>query len=265
MGKLLAAGYPVPQVLLLETEHSPVNRPFVIMEYVPGEVMWNLLDTASAGKQRQLIDQFCQLFVQLHDLDWRLFDANLPDGDPFFFVDRWLDDARRALHEFPEVDAFPFLDWVAARRALLACTRPSPVHRDFHPGNILIKEDNSATVIDWTGFDITDPRFDLAWTLVLAHAYGPPGWRGQILQGYERHAGKPVEQIQTFEAIGCARRLLDLAVSLTQGAQRMGMNPQATEAMRADMEPHRQVYRLFVERTGLRIGAFDTLFGTIVT
>jgi hypothetical protein len=70
-----------------------------------------------------------------------------------------------------------------------------------------------------------------------------------------------VEHIEAFEAIACARRLLDLTVSLTQGAQHMGMNAQAVEAMRADTEAHRRVYRLFIQHTGLQIAAFDSLFG----
>jgi len=230
------------------------------MEYIQGEMMWHLIDRASVDQQEQLIDQFCQLFVKLHALDWKQFDASLPGDDPFFFIDRWLDEARRELKRFPEVDASPFLEWVIARRTLFACKRPSPVHYDFHPGNVLIKPDNHAMVIDWTGFDVTDSRFDLAWTLVLTHAHGRPGLRDQILQGYECHAGKPVEQIEVFEATACARRLLGVAVSLTHGAQRMGMNAQAAEAMRASMEAHRRVYRLFIKHTALQIETFDNLF-----
>ena len=258
--RLRDAGYPVPRVFLLAAEHSPVDRPFIIMEYIQGEVMWNLLDKVPVDRQAQIIDQFCRLFVQLHALDWKQFDDSLPGDDPFFFIDRWLDEARGVLQNFPEVDGSPFLEWVTARRALFACTRPSPVHQDFHPGNILVSADDGATVIDWTGFAVTDARFDLAWTLVLAHAHGWPDARNQILQGYQRQAGKPVEQIEVFEAIACARRLLDLTVSLTQGAQRMGMNAQAVEAMRASMDAHRRVHRLFVERTGLQIKTFDNLF-----
>ena len=41
----------------------------------------------------------------------------------------------------------------------------------------------------------------------------------------------------------------------------MGMNAQATEAMRANIEAHRRVHHLFVERTGLQIEAFSRLFG----
>jgi len=39
-----------------------------------------------------------------------------------------------------------------------------------------------------------------------------------------------VDQIEAFEAIAFARSLLDLTVSLAQGAQLMGMNAKATEA-----------------------------------
>jgi aminoglycoside phosphotransferase (APT) family kinase protein len=261
MESLHGAGYPVPRVFLLEVENSPIDRPFIIMEYIQSIMMWELLDNASTEKQKQLIDQFCQLFVQLHELDWKKFDESLPGNDPFFFIDRWLDEARRMLQNFPEVEGSPFLEWVSSRRDLLACVRPSPTHQDFHPGNILVKADETAMVIDWTNFAVTDSRFDLAWTLVLTYAHGRIGLRDQIFQGYQRHAGIPVEQIEAFEAIACARRLLDLTVSLTQGAERMGMNAEATKAMRSSMDAHRRVYCLFIERTGLRIQTFDKVFG----
>ena len=262
MQKLRAAGYPVPEVILLETADSPVKRPFILMEYIQGEAMWDLLDQAPADRGARLVYQFCRLFVQLHDLDWKQFDNSLPGSEPFFFIDRWLAEARGVLQGLPEFDGSPFLEWAASRRELFACSHPSPAHQDFHPGNILVGANDDATVIDWTNFAVTDARFDLAWTLVLAHAYGGPELRASVLQSYQRHAGKPVEHIEAFEAIACARRLLDLTVSLTQGAQRMGMNAQAVEAMRASMEAHRRVHRLFVERTGLQIEVFVDLFGS---
>src|SRR4030067_2977053 len=107
------------------------------MEYVQGEGRWDRLGNSPADRQAQLIDQFCRLFVQLHELDWKQFDDSLPDDDPFFFIDRWLNEARGILQSFPEVDGSPFLDWVAAQRDLFACAHPSPAHQDFHPGNIL--------------------------------------------------------------------------------------------------------------------------------
>ena len=70
MEKLFSAGYPVPRVFLLEAEHSPIARPYIFMEYIQGEVMWHLLDNFSNTERERLLDQFCQLFVRLHNLDW---------------------------------------------------------------------------------------------------------------------------------------------------------------------------------------------------
>lgn len=260
MKKLYSAGYPVPRVFLIEADNPPIDRPFMMMEFIQGEMMWRLLDNLSEEKRKQLLDQFCQLYVQLHNLDWRQFDNSLPSNSPLFFVDRWLEEAHGVVQNFLNIDASPFLDWVMARRDLFACEQPSPTHQDFHPGNILVRADGSTVVIDWTNFAVTDSRTDLAWTLVLAHSYGWKGMRDQILQGYEHHLGKPVAQIEVFEAIACARRLFDLTVSLTVGAEHLGMNAQAVESMRANMEPHRRVYQLFIQYTGLHIKAFDDLF-----
>jgi aminoglycoside phosphotransferase (APT) family kinase protein len=109
MKRLRDAGYPAPRVFLLEAEHSPVDRPFIIMEYIQGEVMWDLLDKAPADRQARLVYQFCRLFVQLHDLDWRQFDDSLPGSEPFFFIDRWLAEARGVLQGLPEFDGSSFL------------------------------------------------------------------------------------------------------------------------------------------------------------
>ncbi len=52
-----------------------------------------------------------------------------------------------------------------------------PVHWDYHPGNVLLRDDSSAVVIDWTQIDVSDPRFDLAWTLLLVSSYeGAERW-----------------------------------------------------------------------------------------
>lgn len=261
MQKLFSAGYPVPRVFLLEADNSPIGRPFTMMEFIQGEMMWHLLDNSSDEKQKHLLDQFCQLYVRLHKLDWKLFNDSLPTDDPFYFIDQWLEEAREVTQRFPDFDASSFLDWVTAHHDLFACERPSAIQQDFHPGNILVRTDDTAVVIDWAHFAVSDYRFDLAWTLVLTYAHGWAGMRDLILQGYERHFGKSVNQIKAFEAVACARRLFDLTISLTFGPEHLGMTAQAIDSIRLSMDAHKRVYRLFVERTGLQVKVFDELFG----
>jgi len=87
--------------------------------------MWDLLGKTPVDIQTQLLDQFCRLFVQLHDLEWKQYDNSLLDDDLFFFIDRWLNEARGSLQKFPEVYGSPFLAWVAARTPhLLAHAHP---------------------------------------------------------------------------------------------------------------------------------------------
>lgn len=266
MSRLHKAGYPVPRVQILERENSPFGKPFVIMERIDGQMMWRLLSDSSERRQEELLALFCDLFVRLHALEWRpLADdaGRYSTGDQHTFVDRWLRTARDSLKRFPMIDFLPAVEWLEKRRDELPCLRPSPVHQDYHPANVLLRDDGSAVVIDWTGFDVSDSRFDLAWTLVLAHAYSGAEMRNRILREYERLAGVRVGQMECFEVFACLRRLFDLSVSLLDGAERRGMRPGAVTLMKQQGGAHKRVYDLLLERTGIRITAVERLFASL--
>ncbi len=92
MSQLHKTGYPVPRVLALERENSPFDsKPFVIMEKIEGQVLWPLLFDSSQEKQQELLTLFCELFVQLHALEWQPFVDDLErydTGDPYIFIDQ---------------------------------------------------------------------------------------------------------------------------------------------------------------------------------
>ena len=286
MKLLHGAGYPVPQVLVLEREASPFGevlpgraqgRPFIIMERIQGRVMWPKLFGAPEKKQQELLTLFCKLFVQLHTLEWRSFVEILPGraqdrlaaydrGDRYALVDRELDKARPLLARFPIHGFLPIVEWLEQRRDQVPCKRPSVIHWDYHPGNILLSDAchgstesprsamaGSATVIDWTQVDVSDSRFDLAWMLVLVSTYEGEAWHRRILQEYERLAGAEVEQIEFFEVAACLKRLYSVAAALTYGPETIGMRPGAEAIMRQQIGASKQVYNLLVKRTGIRV------------
>ncbi len=258
---LYAVGYPVPRVLAMEAEASPLGRPFLIMERIAGEPLWPLLGRSSVEKKAELLTSFCRLLVQLHRLDWRPMAGDAAPAmadDPYFFVDRWLRTARSTLENSPYPDLLPLVSWLEQHRDDMACVRPAIVHRDFHPANVLLRGDGSAIVIDWTASEVTDPRFDLAWTLTLINAYEGAAMCSFILREYERLAGQPVDHLAPFEVIACTRRLFDITVSLLQGAEAQGMRPEAEAAMR-EVEPLERVYRRLGKLTGLRLGRIEEL------
>ena len=254
--KLAQAGYSVPHVHLLERDSSPFGRPFVIMERIDGQEMLSVLMEASRTKQRELITLFCDLFVRLHSLDWRPFvddPSQFESGDPYLFIDQWLDRAKYEINRFSKAELLPVATWLEKRRDTVPCPHPSVVHFDFHPNNILLRDDGSAVVIDWPGLNVTDARFDLGWTLLLTYAYLGKGWRERILREYERLAGGSVEQVEFFEVFACVRRIFDVTVSLSEGAEKLGMRPGAVENIRQQMDALANVYELLVDLTGIRI------------
>jgi len=266
MSQLHRAGYPVPRVLVLEREHSPFGKPFVIMERIEGQVLWPLLFGPPEGKQRELLSLFCKLFIQLHALEWRPFVhdvARYDTGDPYIFVDRELSKWRCYLARFPKSDFLPVIEWLESRRDQVPCPRPSPIHWDYHPGNVLLRDDGSAVVIDWTQLDISDSRFDLAWTLLLVSSYQGLEWRERILREYERLAGAPVEQIEYFDVAACFKRLGSVALSLSYGPEKLGMRPEAQADMRQQMGSIKRVYDLLLERTGIKVVEVERLLASL--
>ena len=73
---LQKAGYPVPALLLQETEPGILGKPFEIIERLEGQALWPVLATAESHQQGQLLSRFGSLLAQLHRLDWRLFTEN---------------------------------------------------------------------------------------------------------------------------------------------------------------------------------------------
>jgi Ser/Thr protein kinase RdoA (MazF antagonist) len=166
---------------------------------------------------------------------------------------------REALAQFPMPDTDALLHWLEARRDCVPCARPAPVHLDIHPGNLPLRADGSATVIDWTQIQVSDPRFDLAWTLMLVGAAEGWAWRDRIVAEYERLVAVPMQGLEWFEVAACGKRLFSVVESLAAGPEALGMRPEAVELMRKQLGALSNVYQLLVARTGLRLRDVERL------
>jgi aminoglycoside phosphotransferase (APT) family kinase protein len=265
MQKLHQAGYPVPQVLRLEQENSPFGKPFVIMERIDGRPMGTVIDESPMEKKLELLAQFCQMFVDLHALDWRPF---APDPSPYETQDlseligQGLIQWQADIHARENTAFDPVFDWLHERLPEIQFGQPSVIHWDFHPYNILVRDDGAAYVIDWTNMMVADYRLDLAWTLLLMSAYGNPEARQIVLGEYERAAGHSVKQIEYFEVTACLRRLATIVISLGSGADKLGMRPGA-ETMMKNVGHIESVHALLRERTGLTVEEVEELLSAL--
>lgn len=157
---LAGEGYPVAKAHFVCTDMSILGGAFFVMDYIPGQ----LLMSAPPETEPGLLGK---THAELHNID----------PGPFF---KTLNDKGIAEYDYRLTSRF---DWLKNRASKLPWIResvswlidnrpPEPVrlavcHGDFHALNILVNDGQVTGVLDWGGFTITDPVFDVANTIVL--------------------------------------------------------------------------------------------------
>jgi aminoglycoside phosphotransferase (APT) family kinase protein len=251
--QLFKAGYPVPRTMLLERDSAVLGKPFILMELIDGRPLGVVMAGSDQGREQKLLQLFCELFVQLHRIDWWPYVPDAARAEREGRLDVLLHAVQHVLHNAEMYDFDPLIEWLDQRLPKIQPVRAAICHRDFHPYNVLLRDDGRAFVIDWGAAMIGDPRLDLAWTLLLAYAHGSPGMRDRILDEYTRMTDYPVEPIAYFEVAACLRRLFDVSMSVRFGAAERGMRPEAVALMKQNAGPIAKVYELLFDRTGIAI------------
>ena len=254
-------GYPVPEVYALGEPSDGLRKPFIIMQRIEGGDFAGRFPHSPEDDLAPLRD-FIALFRQLHTLDWRPYlpnsDQLSPPDQPYFHYDHMLALMAGYIGKAGVHVLNPLQDWLKAQRERVPCARGSVLHWDFHPDNILQDAEGKLYVVDWSSAEISDYRFDLAWTLALTLAYGGEvRWR-MIREEYERQSGTPVPQLEVFEVVAILRRLGAVMISLTAGAETLGMRPEAADAMRKDQVPLTRLYQRMCDITGFNLPAIET-------
>ena len=258
---LARAGYPVPRVDLVEPDAAALGRPFLIMERVGGVSLMQRWRNPDPTVRTQAMEQFCSLLATLHGLEW----AHLPGAEkvPTFAIAQQLLMWRRHLSSNP-IPAFEkAMAWLEAASNEVKPQSLGVVHWDFHPDNILVSEVGRAWVIDWTQFQATDVRFDLAWTLVLLASHQDLATAQSVRSRYAEVRGWDEaaihEEMAFFEAAACAKRLLSVLISIQRGADALGMRPGAEAIMSRQLPRIAAVYRLWLAITALPLPDVEEL------
>ena len=232
LAALAGAGYSVPRVLLAQDE-------LIVMERVDGQTLWSLYEAGSEAQRGELAALLVRLLVDLQALDARLLAAE-PNTEavPMQEIKRLRADERTAFR--------PVIDWLEAQR--VPCPRAVISHRDYHPWNVLVEPSGQARVIDWD-WEIADPRFDLAWLLMLMARSGFANFSAAARSIYEQMNGGAVELEAYFEVLTTIRWLMNVTRSLASGAN---LRTDAADDFRVFLAaPIRSAQALIEAQTGI--------------
>jgi len=117
-------------------------------------------------------------------------------------------------------------------------------------------------VLDWTQIEVSDARFDLAWTLVLMGSMAERDHE-VVLHEYERQAGEQVEGPEWFDVAACLKRPFSVIISMDEGAEKLGMRPGAEAQMREHAGPLRGVCTMLRERTQENFPEIERFLATL--
>jgi aminoglycoside phosphotransferase (APT) family kinase protein len=265
MRQLFVQGYPVPEVFIHEGDPAWFGKPFVIMQKIDGQQMGSERN-AAPNRRQALLTQFCQLFVDLHRLDISAFlppQAPTLRDDPFWFIRQTLQEWQAILVAVGHNEFEPVMTWIEDRMPNLPCQQYSVLHGDFHDLNILINPAGEPFVIDWTNIGVGDFRFDLAWTLLLHGLYGGDEDRELILTEYQRIAGAEVQGLEFFEVMALTKRLASVTISIADGAEKLGMRPEAAAIMKQEKEKLAVMVTRLKGYTGIALPDVEQLIETL--
>ena len=200
---------PAPRVFLTCSDSSILGGEFNIMAYVSGQPMID-------AQQDDLPELLGRAHARLHEVDPVSITKQLANHG--FSVERFsfqgrLNGMQKRIAEAGYDWLTPGLQWLYKNKP--KCTKSVICHGDFHPLNILMGESKISGVLDWGGFRIADPAYDVASTKVVLSVLAPvlrpgllyPDFVERYLAAYQTKHPLDTNNIAYFEV---ARLILGL-------------------------------------------------------
>lgn len=202
---LAASGIPVPEVHWIERDGQWLDRPFFIMEKLPGasDARTLCVSPEYADVRPTVARQKAEILARIHQFDIQklpgLDRPPSPEGSAMHEVDRWERTMRQDMLEPQPVLEIAFA-WLK-RHLPPPPDRLKLVHGDYRTGNFLYDQTGITGILDWEMAHAGDPIEDLGWLVIKSWRWagdarvGGLCSREEFVQAYEDAGGVKVDPV----------------------------------------------------------------------
>lgn len=220
MQNLESTPVPVPKMYWLEPGEKWLERPFFVMEKMPGSSIpflsrMRLFSPEDPALRVKIAKQWVEILAHIHTVDWKglgLSFLGIPDTGT--------DCAKREVDKWGKViDKHKLEPQPILTEGLLWLKRNKPeveritlVHGDFKQDNFLYENEKITAFLDWEMTHLGDPMEDLGWACMEWWRQDTPLMCGliekeQFFRYYEDLSGIKVDEQKVFfyEVLGCVK------------------------------------------------------------
>lgn len=210
---LYNANYPVPRPIMSDFVNE---KPYIVMEEVEGDNLWDCYQTLSREGKEQLLEKFVKAFFELHALDVSIVDKELAKDSTSSFIEKEIIEIKKLVEENKLEYFTQIIDWLQKEKTNVIGEKLSIIHRDYHPWNVIVDNNEKIYVIDLL-WGVGDYRFDLAWTYTLMERSGFEEFSQNVLKKYKELKNENINNFKYFKVLSTLRWLINVIISLKTG------------------------------------------------
>ena len=209
---LFENGINVPETFFIRHPPNLYNRTYYVMKKIQGKGLSEIL-AQHPDRFEEVTNKYIHEMTHIHSIDPKLF-PKIPTPDiqknPYAAINQSLSSVKDRIERYSEdlAELAEVVNWLDEKKTENPCEELVVIHGDYHPFNIVLDEQQTFQILDWTGINISDFRRDLSFATVALSAGTGRNLAPLFSNKYEEFTGKKVKNLQYFMILSSVWNLL---------------------------------------------------------